>query len=80
MLSSEEKLKSDTLTTYFQDEVVGTRQLFSSYFSFEESQEEIINLIVTNELEESPLSLLEDIRVPCKPYMLIEEPCEDQYY
>lgn len=75
MFFVEKKLKSDTLTT---DSKI--RQLFSFYYFFEESQEEIVNLIVTSEIEESPLSLLEDIRVLCKPYVLIEEPCEDQYH
>lgn len=48
--------------------------------TIEELKEDIIDLVIIKELEESLSSLLEVIRVSFKPDILIEEPYEGPYY
>lgn len=48
--------------------------------TIDEPQDEIAKLVVTKEIEESSFPLFEDIIVPSKPNLLIEESYEDPYY
>lgn len=73
-------MKTQVLHNYSHSTSLGFDTLECMGPTVEEPQVEILNLVVTKELEEYPPSLLKNIRVLSKPDFLIKQFYEDSYY